>query len=177
MDKFFYGKRGDRRGRRRLVTLSLCLAVFLGASVVWAQWPVTVQPGPNASGWGKSAGLQTAFLGTLDVSAELSGSNLVSPDEAGTGCPAACGDVKVKFSSTSPFAIHVSSVTLGIGSNTCVIFYDGTFPQAVDVTVPANGQSATATIPDVVEMPGNAPVSCANTVFEFPITNIQAQRV
>jgi len=156
------------------------LGVAMFATVALAQW-VHVQATANAKGYGKSVGLANAFLDTVDASADLAPGSYVAPDE-GTGCPAGvnnCGDVVVRFTSTSPFAIHVSSITLGNPSGTCVglspYVPGGTF--AVSVNVPANGSSSSELLTDAITMPSNAPESCANTVFEIPISGITGNKV
>lgn len=112
MSTFAYGPQvRPRRARRRALTVAAALAMFLVASVAFGQWPVTVSPQAGSKGYGKAQGLPTAFLDTIDVSAEVTGSGLVGPDDANAGCPASCGDLLIKWSSTSPFVIHVSSVT------------------------------------------------------------------
>ncbi len=49
--------------------------------------------------------------------------------------------------------------------------------QTLDVSVPANGESATVVFDGIVNMDVNAPDVCANAAYEIPITGLQGNRV
>lgn len=170
-------RKKEGKGRRKAMTIAATLAAFTVASIAWAQWGAIINPHADAKGYGKSAGLGTAFLNTLDATADLAPGSYVSPDENSVGCPpnGPCGDIALKFTSTSPFVIHVSQVTLGPPSGSCVSLSGGpSFPVSIDV--PANGAAPTAFIADALYMVGTAPESCASQTFTLQVTGLTAAR-
>jgi hypothetical protein len=161
------------------------MAIFMAASMAWATWTTTINPHATAKGYAKSGGLPTAFVTTVDVSASVVGDFI--PYEGVGDCAAAraqCGDLSVRFSSSSPFAIHLSSVTFGGGPfpagdplGCAVGIFAADRTQAVDVTIPASGQSGTVVLDGLLYMNPVAPEACAGQVFEAPITALSGTRV
>jgi hypothetical protein len=174
---------------RKALSVIAIVAVFGMLGMAVAQWTVTVTHQPGSKGYAKSAGLPRAFIDTVDISASLTGD--FRPLEGVAQCSddqSQCGSVNLKFSSTSPFPIHLSSVSFDVSQNfgpgnaACGV---GIFPadatQALNVTVPAGsvatpGQSSTVVIPGIVAMASGAPESCADQVWFAPISGLTGNR-
>jgi hypothetical protein len=172
-------KKGHRRAKVRGLVIGATFAVVAFTMIAAAQWGANVQPSPNSKGYGKSSALANVFVDSVDISASLVGD--FSPDEGNVGCPASCGDLSVKLTNTHPsLTVHLSSITFA-GAGNPAICQVGIFPasqtQTINVTLAPGAQSATLVFPDVLHMGATAPESCANTVFEIPITGLVGNRV
>jgi hypothetical protein len=163
-----------RRGikRHRILSFTTSFLLFASLGIAAASWTATIGPAASAKGYGKSKGLPTAFIDTVNVSASLTGT--LDPDTA--------GNVSIQFSSSSPFAIHLSGMAFAggtYGDPVCgvTIFNSADRTQPLDVTLPANGTSSVITFPNILDMAAGAPESCANTVFEIPVSDLVGTRV